>query len=33
VYQNGQIPYMRMPMDRYQMMNIGAFDLYVPVGA
>jgi hypothetical protein len=24
---------MRMPMDRYQMMDIGAFDLYVPVGA
>jgi hypothetical protein len=33
VYQNGQIPYMRMPMDRYQMMDIGAFDLYLPVGA
>jgi len=24
---------MRMPMDRYQMMDIGAFDLYLPVGA
>ncbi len=32
VYQDGQIPYPRMPVDQYQMMNIGLFDLYVPVG-
>lgn len=31
VYQDGQKPYLRMPADRYQMMNLGAFDLYVPV--
>jgi hypothetical protein len=24
---------MRMPADHYQMMDIGLFDLYVPVGA
>jgi hypothetical protein len=33
VYQDGQTPYMRMPADHYQMMDIGLFDLYVPVGA
>jgi hypothetical protein len=33
VYQDGQIPHLRMPMDRYQMVNIGVFDLYVPVGS
>ena len=31
VYQDGQTPYLRMPADRYQMMNLGLFDLYVPV--
>lgn len=31
VYQHGQAPHLRMPLDRYQMVNIGAFDLYVPV--
>lgn len=31
VYQDGQIPHLRMPVDRYQMVNVGAFDLYVPV--
>jgi len=31
VYQDGQIPHLRMPVDHYRMMNIGAFDLYVPV--
>jgi hypothetical protein len=33
VYQDGQIPHLRMPVDRYQMLNIGPFDLYVPVGS
>jgi hypothetical protein len=33
VYQDGQTPYLRMPADHYQMMDIGLFDLYVPVGA
>jgi len=33
VYQDGQIPRLRMPADRYQMMAIGRFDLYLPVGA
>jgi hypothetical protein len=33
VYQDGQTPHLRMPVDRYQMVNIGAFDLYVPVGS
>ena len=32
VYQDGQIPHLRMPADHYQMMDIGLFDLYVPVG-
>ena len=33
VYQDGQKPYMRMPTDRYQKMDVGLFDLYVPLGA
>ena len=33
VYQDGQTPHMRMPADHYQMMDIGLFDLYVPVRA
>jgi hypothetical protein len=33
VYLDGQTPYMRMPTARYQMMDIGRFNLYVPVGA
>ena len=32
IYQDGQVPHLRMPADRYQMMNLGPFDLYVPVG-
>jgi hypothetical protein len=32
VFQDGQIPRLRMPADRYQMMDIGRFDLYLPVG-
>jgi hypothetical protein len=32
VYQDGQVPHLRMPVDHYQMMNIGAFDLYLPIG-
>lgn len=33
VYLDGQIPYPRMPVDQYQMMDIGRFDLYLPAGA
>ena len=33
VYLDGQTPYPRMPVDHYQMMDIGRFDLYLPVGA
>ena len=33
MYQDGQTPHLRMPADRYQMMDIGAFDLYLPVGS
>ncbi|SDT34447.1 hypothetical protein SAMN04488543_3850 [Friedmanniella luteola] len=33
VYQDGQVPYMRMPRDHYQMTDVGLFDLYVPTGA
>jgi hypothetical protein len=32
VYLDGQVPYPRMPVDQYQKMDIGRFDLYVPVG-
>lgn len=32
VFQDGQIPRLRMPLDHYQMMDIGRFDLYLPVG-
>jgi len=31
VYQDGQKPYLRMPADHYQMMDIGLFDLYLPL--
>ena len=31
VYQDGQKPYPRMPVDRYQKMDLGLLDLYVPV--
>ncbi len=31
VYQDGQVPYLRMPADHYQMMDLGLFDFYVPV--
>ena len=33
VYQDGMTPHLRMPMDRYLLMNVGAWDLYVPVGS
>ena len=33
MYLEGQIPHPRMPVDQYQMMDIGRFDLYVPIGA
>jgi hypothetical protein len=33
VYQDGMTPHLRMPVDRYQLVNIGAWDLYVPVGS
>ncbi len=32
VYQDGTTPYLRMPVDRYELVNAGIFDLYVPVG-
>ena len=32
VYQDGMTPRPRMPVDRYQMMDIGPWDLYVPIG-
>ncbi|HSU36981.1 MAG TPA: glycosyltransferase family 39 protein [Propionibacteriaceae bacterium] len=32
VYQDGQTPYLRMPADHYHMMDIGLFDLYLPLG-
>jgi hypothetical protein len=31
VYQDGQTPYLRMPADHYEMMDIGLFDLYLPI--
>jgi hypothetical protein len=33
VFLDGQIPRLRMPADHYQKMDIGRFDLYLPVGA
>jgi hypothetical protein len=33
VYQDGMTPHLRMPVDRYQLVNVGAWDLYVPVGS
>ncbi len=30
IYQDGQVPHLRMPVDRYQMLNLGPFDLYLP---
>lgn len=32
-YQDGQIPHLRMPVDRYVFMNIGPYDLYLPEGS
>ncbi|GAA3622124.1 hypothetical protein [Microlunatus ginsengisoli] len=31
VFQDGQIPRLRMPADHYQKMDLGRFDLYLPV--
>jgi MFS family permease len=33
VYQDGMTPHLRMPVDRYQLVNVGAWDLYVPLGS
>jgi 4-amino-4-deoxy-L-arabinose transferase-like glycosyltransferase len=33
VYQDGMTPHLQMPVDRYQLVNVGAWDLYVPVGS
>lgn len=33
VYQDGQTPYLRMSADRYEKLDIGPWDLYVPVGS
>jgi hypothetical protein len=33
VYQDGMTPDLRMPVDRYQLVNAGAWDLYLPVGS
>ena len=33
VYYDGVIPHLRMPVDRYQLVNVGPYDLYVPVGS
>lgn len=32
VYQDGQTPHLPMPIDRYQLLDSGAFELYVPLG-
>ena len=31
VYYDGQTPYLRMPVDRYEMVNVGPYDLYLPI--
>ena len=31
VYQDGMTPYLRMPADRYQLVDAGVWDLYVPL--
>ncbi len=33
VYQDGMTPRPRMPVDRYQQLDFGAWDLYVPIGS
>ena len=33
VYQDGMTPRPRMPVDRYQLVNVGRWDLYVPIGS
>ncbi len=32
VYQEGMTPYLRMPADQYQFVNVGPWDLYLPIG-
>jgi hypothetical protein len=33
VYQDGMTPHLRMSVDRYQLLHVGAWDLYVPAGS
>ena len=33
MYYDGATPHLRMPADRYQLVKVGSFDLYVPLGS
>jgi len=33
MYYDGANPHLRMPADRYQLVNVGIYDLYVPIGS